>query len=82
MESNTHTLLPLRVIASEAKQSRHETVFLDCFVPRSDAKRRMFGLLMFGMLMALVACAPKANENTEKAQGDNLMRYARNIVVY
>ena len=34
------------------------------------------------LLVALVACAPKANENTEKAQGDNLMRYARNIVVY
>ena len=34
------------------------------------------------LLMALVACAPKANENTEKAQGVNLMRYARNIVVY
>ena len=28
------------------------------------------------LLVALVACAPKANENTEKAQGDNLMRYA------
>ncbi len=34
------------------------------------------------LLVAMVACAPKANENTEKAQGDNLMRYARNIVVY
>ena len=34
------------------------------------------------LLVTLVACAPKANENTEKAQGDNLMRYARNIVVY
>ena len=34
------------------------------------------------LLVALVACAPKANENTEIAQGDNLMRYARNIVVY
>ena len=82
MESKTHRLLPLRVIASEAKQSRHETCFLDCFVPRSDAKRRMFGLLLFCMLLSLVACAPKANESTEKMQGDNLMRHARNISVY
>jgi len=82
MESKTHTSLPLRVIASEAKQSSHETVSLDCFVPRSDAKRRVFGMLMFGMLLALVACAPKANENTEQAHGDNLMRYARNISIY
>ena len=34
------------------------------------------------LLVILVACAPKANENTEKTQGDNLMRHARNISVY
>ena len=33
--------------------------------------------------MALfVACAPKVQENVGKTQGDNLMRYARNISVY
>ena len=40
--------------------------------------RRLWVLL----LVALVACAPKTQETTEKAQGDNLMRYARNITVY
>ena len=49
---------------------------------RNDAKRRMFGLLLFGMLMALVACGPKGKETVSKTQGDNLMRYARNISVY
>ena len=48
----------------------------------NDAKRRMFGLLLFGMLMALVACGPKGQETVDKTQGDNLMRYARNISVY
>ena len=32
--------------------------------------------------MGLVACAPKSNENNKKTEGDNLMRYARNIQVY
>ena len=34
------------------------------------------------LLLALVACAPRANENTEQAHGDNQMRYARNISIY
>lgn len=34
------------------------------------------------VLVALVACAPKTKENAERTQGDNLMRYARNISIY
>jgi len=34
------------------------------------------------ILLAFVACAPKTQETTEKTQGENLMRYARNIMVY
>ena len=34
------------------------------------------------LLVCLVACAPKSNENNKKTEGDNLMRYARNIQVY
>ncbi|MBO6024482.1 MAG: ABC transporter substrate-binding protein [Bacteroidales bacterium] len=35
-------------------------------------------LLVF---VVLAACAPKTQETNEKAQGDNLMRYARNVSV-
>ena len=47
--------LPLRVIASAAKQSRHEVLEnsrLDCFVvpPRNDAKRLFFGDFLPGLL--------------------------------
>ena len=31
------------------------------------------------ILLAFVACAPKTKENVERTQGDNLMRYARNV---
>ena len=34
------------------------------------------------LLAALTACAPKSKESHQKTQGDNLMRYARNISVY
>ena len=34
------------------------------------------------LLAFAVSCAPKTNETTEKTQGDNLMRHARNISVY
>ena len=34
------------------------------------------------VLVVLAACAPKTQETNEKAQGDNLMRHARNISVY
>ena len=34
------------------------------------------------ILLAFVACAPKTHEVTEKTQGDNLMRHARNISIY
>ena len=33
------------------------------------------------VLVVLAACAPKTQETNEKAQGDNLMRYARNVSV-
>ena len=33
-------------------------------------------------LVLFVACAPKVQQTVEKAQGDNLMRHARNISVY
>ncbi|MBR5081547.1 MAG: hypothetical protein IKX35_03780, partial [Bacteroidales bacterium] len=36
----------------------------------------IFALLLF------VACAPKVQETAKKAQGENLMRHARNISVY
>ena len=39
-------------------------------------------LLWIFILLAIIACAPKAQETTEKTQGDNLMRHARNISVY
>jgi len=45
------------------------------------AKRRVFGLLLLGMLLVLVACAPKAKENNDVRPDDNLMRYARNVTV-
>ena len=41
--------LSLGVIASVAKQSR--VVFLDCFVPRSDAKRVRIGLQKYGFFI-------------------------------
>lgn len=51
--------------------------------PCAIAKRRIMGLLLFGMLVALTACAPKVNTDIqETALGDNLMRHARNISVY
>ena len=48
--------------------------------------RKLCGALRFILFCAfcvpIVSCAPKANENTEKEHGDNLMRYARNISIY
>lgn len=38
--------------------------------------------LWFFALVLLVACTPKTKVNTEKTQGDNLMRYAQNVSVY
>ena len=34
------------------------------------------------VLFAFASCTPKSTHSPEKTQGDNLMRYARNIVVY
>ena len=34
------------------------------------------------LLLPLVACGPKGQVSVEKTQGDNLMRYARNISVF
>ena len=34
------------------------------------------------VFFAFAACTPKSTYSPEKTQGDNLMRYARNIVVY
>ena len=34
------------------------------------------------VFFAFAACTPKSTHSPEKTQGDNLMRYARNIVVY
>ena len=87
MENKPRSLVPLRVIAREArpKQSRQQKgqiYGLDWFVPRSDAKRRLLGLPLFLSFALFVACAPKGNVATEKSDGDNLMRYAKNISVY
>ena len=89
MENKTQTCLPLRVIArrhDEAIQTIDHNSYgggLDCFVPRSDAKRGLFCCMwVLCLLLLFVACAPKVQENTDKAQGNNLMRYARNIAVY
>ncbi len=45
------------------------------------AKRPNMGLLLFGMLAAFAACAPKGQETAENAKEESLMRYARNIIV-
>ena len=50
---------------------------------RSDYKSaRTMGKLWIFVLLLFVACSPKTQETKEKAQGDNLMRHARNISVY
>ena len=89
MENKTQTCLPLRVIArrhDEAIQTIDHNSHgggLDCFVPRSDAKRCLFCCMwVLCLLLLFVACAPKVQESNDTVQGDNLMRYARNIVVY
>ena len=74
---------PLRVIArNEAIQKTDlHSGLLHCV--RKDAKRRIFGLLLLGVLVLIVSCAPKNNSNHQEAvAGENLMRYARNISVY
>ena len=84
MENNNHSILTDSVIASEVKQSRHETFILDGFVvpPRDDAKRSLFGIaLLFGLLFAAVSCKLNTQVQEEKVEVDNMMRYARNVVV-
>ena len=41
-----------------------------------------FASLWIFVLFAFVSCAPKTQKTTEKTQGDNLMRHARNVSVY
>ncbi len=43
---------------------------------------RTLHVLCLIVFVAFSACAPKSNHAPEKATGDNLMRYARNIVLY
>ena len=84
MESKTQTVLPLRVIARRHDEAIQATsTCLDCFVPRSDAKRRVFCCMWVLCLMLLfVACAPKGKTDVkETTQGDNLMRFAHNVIV-
>ena len=71
------------VIASEARQSRFGASFLDCFVvpSRNDAKRRVQGLLLVVLLVALTACRFNTQVKEEKVEVDNMMRYAHNVVV-
>ena len=83
MENNNRIILTDPVIASEARQSRCGASFLDCFVvpPRNDAKRRVHGLLLVVLLVALTACRFNTQVKEEKVEVDNMMRYAHNVVV-
>ena len=89
MENKTQTCLPLRVIArrhDEAIQTIDHNSHgggQDCFVPRSDAKRCLFCCMwVLCLLLLFVACAPKVQESNDIVQGDNLMRYAKNVSVF
>jgi iron complex transport system substrate-binding protein len=43
---------------------------------------RTLHVLCAVVLLAFTACAPKSSHSPERTQGDNLMRYARNISIY
>ena len=74
MESKTQTVLPLRVIARRHDEAIQATItYLDCFVPRSDAKRRVFCCMWVLCLMLLfVACAPKERKGLWLSDGGDL----------
>ena len=83
MESKTQTVLPLRVIARRHDEAIQATsTCLDCFVPRSDAKRCIIGaMLLIVLLFSVSACRFNTQVKEEKVEVDNLMRYARNVTV-
>ncbi len=50
---------------------------------RSDCKSARTTCLWLALLFVFtVACTPKTKENTNPSQGDNLMRYAKNVSVF
>ena len=82
MENNKPTILTDSVIArNEAIQEGSTISGLPRFA-RSDAKRHIIGAMLFIVLLFSVsACRFNTQVKEEKVEVDNLMRYARNVVV-
>ena len=82
MENSNCAILTVSVIArNEAIQKGITTSGLPRFA-RKDAKRRVLGALLFiMMLFSVSACRFNTQVKEEKVEVDNMMRYARNVVV-
>ena len=82
MENNKPTILTDSVIArNEAIQEGSTISGLPRFA-RNDAKRRIIGaMLLIVLLFSASSCRFSNQIKEEKVEVDNLMRYARNVVV-
>ena len=82
MDKKTYAILTDSVIArNEAIQEGSTISGLPHFA-RSDAKRHIIGAMLFIVLLFSVsACRFNTQVKEEKVEVDNLMRYARNVVV-
>ena len=82
MDKKTYAILTDSVIArNEAIQEGSTVSELPRFA-RNDAKRRIIGAMLFIVLVFSVsACRFNTQVKEEKVEVDNLMRYARNVVV-
>ena len=82
MENNKPTRLTDSVIARNEVIQEGSTISGLPRFARSDAKRHIIGAMLFIVLLFSVsACRFNTQVKEEKVEVDNLMRYARNVVV-
>ena len=82
MENNKPTILTDSVIARNEVIQEGSTISGLPRFARSDAKRHIIGAMLFIVLLFSVsACRFNTQVKEEKVEVDNLMRYARNVVV-
>ena len=82
MENNKSTILTDSVIARNEAIREGSTISELPHFARNDAKRRIIGaMLLIVLLFSASSCRFNNQVKEEKVEVDNLMRYARNVVV-